>query len=160
MPTKTCASCKKELSPDDFWKEKAKPDGLRTICKVCAREYKIKWALENPETYLLQRIRRREKQSEYFREWYAKNGRSRIEGYTESIKEWVRKNPEKIMAHKLVKSAVHIGFLTRPIECSECSRETKVFAHHDDYSQPLNVRWLCGSCHKLFHTAIDREAAH
>lgn len=160
MSTKTCSACKLELPFDVFCKDRKRKDGLRTICKGCAREYKLRWAAENPDKYRLQIIRKRERSSEYFKEWYARNGRSRTEGYQDSINEWTKRNPDKVMAHKLVKSALHIGFLTRPNECSQCARETRVFAHHDDYSEPLKVRWLCGSCHKLFHTSIDREANH
>lgn len=27
-------------------------------------------------------------------------------------------------------------------------------AHHDDYSKPLEVRWLCPSHHKLHHLNV------
>lgn len=36
---KTCTKCKKELSIDNFTKEKSKKDGLRCWCKACARQY-------------------------------------------------------------------------------------------------------------------------
>ncbi len=32
--------------------------------------------------------------------------------------------------------------------CSDCG-ETKVEAHHEDYSKPLDVEWLCKKHHKL-----------
>lgn len=30
-------------------------------------------------------------------------------------------------------------------------------AHHDDYSKPLEVEWLCGRHHRLRHTAVKVE---
>ena len=33
-----------------------------------------------------------------------------------------------------------------------------VTGHHDDYSEPLTVRWLCYSCHRLHHLAVDGDA--
>jgi len=34
--------------------------------------------------------------------------------------------------------------------CEKCGAK-KVEAHHDDYAEPLNVRWLCSCCHNLWH---------
>ena len=33
-----------------------------------------------------------------------------------------------------------------------------VKAHHDDYSKPLDVRWLCASCHAQFHIGKSEAA--
>jgi hypothetical protein len=32
-----------------------------------------------------------------------------------------------------------------------CKRKTKLHAHHEDYKRPLNVIWLCRSCHQRIH---------
>jgi len=28
-------------------------------------------------------------------------------------------------------------------------------AHHDDYSKPLDIQWMCTSCHKRHHAKLD-----
>lgn len=48
-----------------------------------------------------------------------------------------------------VSKAVKTGKLTR-LPCEVCGA-SKTEAHHDDYSQPLNVRWLCPSHHREHH---------
>lgn len=48
-------------------------------------------------------------------------------------------------------NAVRDGRIVRPESCDECGAVCKVHGHHDDYSHPFCVRWLCSSCHGLVH---------
>lgn len=41
--------------------------------------------------------------------------------------------------------------------CEVCGAE-KSEAHHDDYTKPLSVRWLCRSHHRLHHEREYRAA--
>lgn len=59
------------------------------------------------------------------------------------------KNPEKRHAHSKVNYALRKGILIKS-PCVKCGNEN-VQAHHSDYSQPLNVTWLCAKCHGLEH---------
>ena len=45
--------------------------------------------------------------------------------------------------------AIYQGKLLRS-PCEECGMEIAE-AHHDDYSKPLTVRWLCFKHHREFH---------
>jgi len=38
-----------------------------------------------------------------------------------------------------------------PGKCEACNRGDFVQAHHEDYSKPIEVMWLCASCHKKVH---------
>lgn len=51
--------------------------------------------------------------------------------------------------------AYHIkkGTIVRPDNCQACGDEGIPHGHHDDYSKPLDVEWLCVPCHKLEHAA-------
>ena len=40
--------------------------------------------------------------------------------------------------------------------CERCGEE-KVQMHHEDYSQPLQVRWLCRECHLALHASASKE---
>lgn len=57
--------------------------------------------------------------------------------------------PERIKAIEVVNNAVRDGRLVREA-CEVCGAQPAE-AHHDDYSKPLHVRWLCPLCHKGLH---------
>lgn len=57
----------------------------------------------------------------------------------------------KHRARHALRRAVADGRVTRPSTCADCHRPGKVNGHHDDYSKPLDVRWLCYGCHALLH---------
>ena len=78
-------------------------------------------------------------------------------------RQYYEKNREKMLpqhyAHKLVMYAVKLGMLKRPTECEVCKGNIKIEGHHDDYSKPLDVRWLCKSCHwKADRGLLDAES--
>jgi hypothetical protein len=65
---------------------------------------------------------------------------------------WVKKNPEKRKAQIMVGNAIRGGKLVRGLcEVNDQSCGGRVEAHHDDYSKPLEVRWLCRKHHAKHH---------
>lgn len=58
---------------------------------------------------------------------------------------------DKLLARKKLKRAVQSGKLTRPERCEACGRPGRIDGHHDDYARPLDVRWLCTTCHRSAH---------
>lgn len=69
--------------------------------------------------------------------------------------EYIKNNHGKYKAHQLVRRAVSKGEL-KPQPCEVCGAE-KAHAHHDDYSKPLEVRWLCHKCHMIHHAKLRKE---
>ena len=62
------------------------------------------------------------------------------------------KNPRKYRAHTALNNAIRDGKISRQ-PCGTCG-SPKAQAHHDDYSRPLDVHWLCSSCHSAHHKAL------
>ena len=58
------------------------------------------------------------------------------------------KHPTKKQAHTIVSSAIKKGHLI-PQPCQICGKIAQ--AHHEDYSKPLSVEWLCSKHHKAIH---------
>lgn len=59
------------------------------------------------------------------------------------------KFPEKVAARESVRLAVQSGRLTKE-PCVKCGAP-KTHGHHEDYSKPLDVVWLCKDCHAARH---------
>ncbi len=49
--------------------------------------------------------------------------------------------------HGATKRAIKSGKIIRPSLCDKCGLACKPHAHHWDYDHPLQVEWLCKSCH-------------
>ena len=62
---------------------------------------------------------------------------------------WINKNPEKHKAQMLANYAQRKGFIKK-CSCERCGDENAV-KHHDDYKKPLEIKWLCPSCHQKLH---------
>ena len=76
------------------------------------------------------------------------NGRKAIyKAVYKSVKKYNYKQNARVRVYDAIKK----GKITRPDKCDKCKTETKPEAHHKDYLKPLDVSWLCKSCHCLEH---------
>lgn len=149
---KTCVRCNNEKLLSEFYRHSAMKDGHLNKCKDCTRE-DVK--------------RNREKRKEYYKNYDKKRATQphRVaarhkyqqtepgkQAVTKAKKEWDKRNPIKKAASSAVGNAVRDGKLNKPFECECCgSSKTTIYGHHEDYSKPLSVRWLCNTCHRLWH---------
>jgi hypothetical protein len=65
------------------------------------------------------------------------------------VKLYKLKNKEKEFAHNAVEVAVNNGSLIKT-PCVKCG-DVKSEGHHEDYSKPLEVIWLCKKHHLEIH---------
>ena len=149
---KTCKVCKSQYGLDQFPVDKRNKDGRTGQCIECTKIYK--------------RERRRSRH-----EHYTKHDRERSKSTKRMVanavryKQWKLSNPIKDKAKSLVRSAIRAGILTRK-PCVICNNATS-YGHHEDYSKPLEVVWLCQIHHRarhdgrleLTHKHFDRSAA-
>ena len=136
--TKVCFKCHSDLPLTSFYKHPQMKDGRVNKCKQCNKADNTQHRLDNVE-----RIR------EYDRE--RAKAPERIAAYTRQTKRYRALNRAKYLAHSAVNNAVRDGRLIKPAECSQCGDMAKIHGHHDDYSKPLEVRWLCAVCHSAWH---------
>lgn len=123
--------------------------GRSTKCRVCSdkerrtgvnNQKRIEWRLEN-----------KVRLSGYRRRWREKN-RERVK---ETQLRYDLRYPEKEVARNRVAMAVRNGKLKR-LPCATCG-EAKTDAHHEDYSKPLDVIWLCRNHHSRRHQNKEKH---
>jgi len=56
-----------------------------------------------------------------------------------------------VQFYRRYRRALRTGELVRPDWCQRCGASCHPDGHHDDYTEPLRVLWLCKSCHAVAH---------
>jgi Bacillus phage endonuclease len=171
---KKCTKCDETKPFDEFRKSARYKDGYYSRCKKCMQEYEAKNL--DQEKKRESRTRYRENNREHIREqdreayhkdpdkfrekakisqkkyFQTEKGREKYKQQALKLRE---KYPEKARARSLLSNAVCDGKIIRPSKCSLCGWDQgKIEAHHPDYSKPLEVIWVCKSCHFLVHDRI------
>ena len=108
-------------------------------CNPCKSKYAVECARRNRET-------KRRNNNAYH---------ARISGKrAAATAKWRANHPEKRIAHQAVQTAIRNGSLKKQ-PCEVCGTEVRIHAHHDDYTNVLNVNWLCHSHHMERHTMLE-----
>lgn len=179
---KMCKSCEASKNEDDFYKNH--DECKKCWNKYCSirrkrligedptylekrRAYLREWREKNKdknESYW-RRSLQEEKESGYANR---KNAKYRKMA-NKSVKKWRVKNQDRFKetekarrdrdrfnenARRRVYKAITRAHMTRPDNCSKCSKECKPEAHHDDYTKALEVTWLCRICHRHVHDKL------
>lgn len=145
---KKCFKCGEVKPLNEFYKHHEMADGHLNKCKECNKKDAIATRNANIEYYREydrkrasspERVALRKKVE---RAWKQDGRRA------ESQKRYREKYPEKHKATTKIHNALRDGKIIKPNKCSKCGLKTSYLeAHHEDYSKPLNVQWLCLSCH-------------
>lgn len=59
------------------------------------------------------------------------------------------------LARSALYKALRVGTIVRQ-PCEVCGATHRIHAHHDDYSKPLAIRWLCSLHHRQHHARLSR----
>jgi hypothetical protein len=140
----TCRLCGATKPDSEFYvSDKAR-------CKEC-----VKAAVRD------NRNRRAEQYREYDRKRFQEDPRVRerhkryqsTEAGKASLRAARAKYPSwKKAATTILNNAVRDGKIEKPQFCSACGKEHhRIHGHHEDYTKPLDVIWLCPKCHRDRH---------
>jgi hypothetical protein len=153
---RTCNDCKVEKPIEGFFRKKSVPSGYASICKECDKARHRAWA-KTPRGRLKELVREKAK-IEKNREHYRAKSRDR---FRRRYSQWghAKPDPLKQAARSAVARAVRTGDLARPKSCVDCKAIVGLHAHHEDYSKPLDVVWVCSVCHGRRHRSPALVAA-
>jgi hypothetical protein len=149
--SKTCFKCNAVKPLEEFYKHSRMADGHVNKCKECNKVD----VREN-----------RGKKLDYYREYdkkradipkrvaarleYAQSEAGRI-SQKKSVKNYETRYPYKKIATTAIGNAIRDGKIVKPNSCQICSATGKIHGHHDDYSKPYEVKWMCVKCHIEWH---------
>ena len=151
---KICFKCN-ELKPlNEYYKHKKMSDGHLNKCKDCTKKDVHKHRGENIEKVRAYDRNRPNKSDRAKKSHdYHKTEKGKSVRFL-ATRNYRSAYPLRHKANTAVGSAIRDGRLKRPDFCEKCGTACKPNGHHDDYSKPLNVRWLCLGCHNEFHLFI------
>lgn len=133
-----CGVCKEFKPYEDFYKNKRTILGITPECKICHCKISIK-------------TRDKEKARESNRKYMGRARKNNLEKFRKRERSRIREKDEKYFARLELHNAVKRGDIVKPKCCENCGKEERLTAHHDDYSKPLEVSWLCYRCHGKRH---------
>ena len=158
---KTCIACARSLPLESFYRHPQMKDGRLGRCIECHKSGVQRVRKERHDYYVA-----------YDRMRYERDYEKRklaVERYrkTEAAKEALKKArassavryPERNTARYALGNAVRDGRVIKPDACEMCGVSGKLHGQHDDYTKPLDVRWLCVPCHTLVHRG-ERAVIH
>lgn len=134
-------------------------DGHLNKCKDCTKADAGRHRQENLEK-VLEYDRRRgqlEHRKEANRQRYRKRTSTKAGRKREwaRSRDWIERNWQKRVVHNMVSKAIERGRII-PQQCRRCGAE-KTEAHHEDYSKPFEITWLCKPCHGARHRELNEK---
>lgn len=127
-----CGKCNQTKPVGYFYKSTIRKDRSKGECKICVRA-RVKISNKKPHRVA------------YFNSYqYSESSRKNFQRY-------LTKYPHLHAVRVATNQALRTGLITKPLYCEYCNKKGEVEAHHDDYNDTLNVKWLCRDCHSHWH---------
>lgn len=156
-PTKLCVVCGTSVGEDHY-------QGVKNKHKECHRKKVRENRAAKIEYYREYDRKRSHDPKRVSQRGYSGNGKIGLycvipEGHpargsdnrSSENERYRKRNPKKRFAHEQLAYAIRTGKVVRSQACEVCRAHGETHGHHHDYEKPLDVWWLCASCHKQWH---------
>lgn len=169
---KRCTDCQQIKPLSDYTPVKRNTDGRSNRCRACRNAHQRASYAADPTPSTIRGNRWRANHPNYASQ-YGRHKRlaqrsdpsydpsAHYRRYKPNLRaycdQWAARYPERTFAHKAVARALRTGRLTKADACERCGATGRIEGHHPDYAQPLQVIWLCVTCHRR-QSANDRSA--
>lgn len=119
------------------------------------QEYSKIYYAENKE-YFRNRYKQQRERLLALNRAYRKTAAGKISQARSDIRAQL-KFPEKRRARRIIEWEIKKGTVQKQ-PCEKCGLLNNVHAHHEDYSKPLEVVWLCVKHHQERHKELQTQA--
>jgi hypothetical protein len=126
-----CRACGKTKNISEFYKDNGSiaNGGIQYDCKECIKKKRQQYYDANIEVV-------NDRVTKYHKDHPGRSNKAQ------------KTNP----AHYALNYAVSKGEIKKPSRCELCGKTGRLHAHHwHGYEHPLDVQWLCPSCHHAAH---------
>lgn len=156
---KHCPKCGEDKPLAAFYRRTRSIDGRMACCKSCDDARKTADRRADPKRYEMYckrwRDRNPDKQAAIEERARRKAAELHPKRAAEAAELHRKRHPEKSRARGIVRQDVYLGKIVKPDCCEGCGTffedARKLHGHHDDYSKPREVDWLCKDCHAKRH---------
>lgn len=156
LAEKKCSKCSCVKPLTQFYRRTRNGrEGRQSQCKACRllmkQQVTARMTTEQVEQLAASRHRYYAANTDKWRDYYRGRYRRVTAARRITSRRWKKANHSTVQVHKRVAWAVKSGRLIPAKFCSECGSTGRIHGHHDDYTKPLEVRWLCPLCHVAWH---------
>ena len=154
MKRKLCGGCLKVKELSEFQKSRTRQVGVQSLCRECRNRRCRELRRRRPETASLFQTDESDTRSGARTVTVPGPGGPATVTLPSAPRRPADKRTQS-KCHRRVARAINMGALSRPKRCTICGRSSEeagmLYAHHEDYANPLSVIFLCKSCHKIVH---------
>lgn len=148
MNYKLCTKCQvvKPVNQKHYYRNKQTKSGFASYCKVCMKFLIKKYYAAYPERANNSSKRWRDNNLGYYQKYYKNNALKRAL----NTRRYRVKNIEKAKARDKINTLIKLKKIIKE-SCQYLNGQCRgrLEAHHENYNNPLNVKWFCSKHHAL-----------